>query len=380
VAAESRPFSRGATEGEAQREVDSWAQVATTGAVGFASIVLAIIAVGVLIIIHEAGHFFAARWSGMSVSRFSIGFGPSIARVRRGETEFQVGAIPLGGFVQIDGMSPGDGTDPDAPGSFASRPFHQKFAAILAGSAANYVLGFALLVFFYAVFAYEPRPPVLVKEVVADSPAATAGLMAGDQLVGTASAAFARLDDFPAAIAARGGEPVDFLVERGGQRRVVTVDPEPRPGGGFIIGIAYEAGGRVKQELSLGEAAGRSLDELWRTSAGTVLALAALVTPGGSAGVSGPIGIVQGLSARVEKSLSDALAEVARLSIALGFFNLLPIPALDGSRLLFLFVGLVRRRPVDARLEQLIHVSGLVLLLALMVLVSIKDIMRWVTG
>ncbi len=347
---------------------------------GLASIVLAVIAVGVLIVVHEAGHHLAARWSRMTVRRFSIGFGPVLARFERGGTEFQLGAVPLGGFVQIDGLAPGDGTDPEAPGSFQARPFHQRFATILAGPAANYLLGFALLFVFHVAFHSEPRPPIRVEQVAEGSPAALAGLQPGDLVIGTSSAAFAEVDDFTRSIAAAGGAPVDFVVERGGARRTVRVAARPRAGGGHVIGVAYAPAARVERPLGPAEAARASLDEVARISAGTIQALGALVTPGAGVGVSGPIGIVQGLSAQVRSSLAGALAEVARLSIALGFFNLLPIPALDGSRLLFLFVGMVRRRPVDARLEQILHVVGMVLLLALLALVSMKDLARWVLG
>src|SRR5688572_27403308 len=97
------------------------------------SVVASIIAIGFLIIVHEAGHYLVAKWAGMRVRRFSIGFGPALAKVQRGETEWRVGAVPLGGYVQIDGLNPHDGTDPKAPESYMSKPVHLRMAAIFAG-------------------------------------------------------------------------------------------------------------------------------------------------------------------------------------------------------------------------------------------------------
>src|SRR5688572_6983131 len=136
----------------------------------------AIIAIGVLIIFHEMGHFFAARWGGMKVFKFSVGFGPPIARVKKGDTEYQIGVLPLGGFVQIEGMNPHDGSDPKSPTSYANRPAHLRFATIFAGPAANYLLGFVMLFLFFAFFASDALAPVRIVRVVNDSAAERAGL------------------------------------------------------------------------------------------------------------------------------------------------------------------------------------------------------------
>src|SRR5262245_42428584 len=129
---------------------------------------VSIIAIGVLIILHEAGHFFVARWSRMKVLRFSIGFGPSLAKVQRGDIEYQVGMLSLGGFVQIEGMNSHDDSDPKSPTSYLNRPVHLRIATIFAGAAANYLFGFLLLTAFYAWFAAESFALVRVVKVVSE--------------------------------------------------------------------------------------------------------------------------------------------------------------------------------------------------------------------
>lgn len=338
------------------------------------SIVLSILAVGFLIIFHEAGHYFAAKWSGMSVSKFSIGFGPAIAKFDRGETTFQIGVLPLGGFVQIDGMSPEDGTDPEAPSSYLNRPFHQRFATILAGPAANYLLAFVVLGVFFAAFRYEALPPVEVVSVLEDSPAAKGGLQAGDVVTGVGGEPFATYRAFWEAIAASEGKPIPFDVRRGGEATVVEVTPDPTEKGGFRIGVEPSPSEIRDVESSVGEALSLSAQELWLQTKGFVVGLSAIFS--GDVQVSGPIGIVKGLARTLDRVGAGALQLVGRISIILGIANLLPIPGLDGARLLFLLVGAVRRKPLNPKVETIVHASGVLLLLLMLVWVSVLDVTR----
>ncbi len=336
------------------------------------SIALAALAVGVLIMFHEAGHFWAAKWSGMSVARFSVGFGPAIAKFERNGTVFQIGILPLGGFVQIDGMSPDDGSDPDAPTSYLNRPFHQRFATILAGPVANYLLAFFLVVVALVAFRFSYLPPVPVVSVAEGSPGAQAGLQVDDLIHGTEGRPFAQVPEFLKAIATSSGAAVRFDVERDGKRIIVPVTPEPVPGG-YRIGVGYGMGDRLQRldGLGLGEAMMRSADNMWTWTRGFVVGLASITSP---SQVSGPIGIVQSLSEAVRRTGWGALPFIAQISVVLGVANMLPIPGLDGSRLLFLLVAAVRRKPVPPKLEATIHTIGVILLLLLLVAVSIKDV------
>jgi regulator of sigma E protease len=340
------------------------------------STLAAILALGVLIVIHEAGHFFVARWSRMKVPRFSIFFGPAIAKIKRGETEYQIGAIPLGGFVQIEGMNPHDGSDPSSPTSYMNRPVHLRIATLFAGPAANYLLGFLMLFAFYAFFATEPLAPVRVLAVSEGSAAEKAGLAKGDLIVGTATAAFDRADELRETIQEHGKEGLVLIVERDGQQRPVKLVPDELPGGDYRIGIELEETRRRRVELGIGGGAKAAATHVAAATVGMLKFFGGLFQGQGCDQVSGPIGMVKGVSRRVERSVTDALASIGEISVMLGIFNLLPIPALDGSRLLFLLVGVLRRKPVDAKIEAYVHVAGLLLLFALMILISIGDVTR----
>lgn len=340
------------------------------------SILAAILAIGLLIIIHEAGHFFAARYAKMKVERFSIGFGPAIAKVKRGETEYQVGALPLGGFVQIEGMNPQDGSDPASPTSYANRPVHLQLATIFAGPASNYALGLLLLGTYYVFFAVDALAPVRVLKVVAESPAAAAGLRESDLIVGTTTRTFDRADDLREEIQAQGATGLDLIVDRDGTRQNVRLLPSALPGGGYRIGVEFEGTGR--RDLNLGVVGGiqEAFVHVGRSTKMIVQSLAGLFKRGGTDQVSGPIGMVKSLSRTAAKSWTDALRSVADISVMLGFMNLLPIPALDGSRLMFLILGVIRRKPINARIEAYVHIAGFILLMGLLILVSIADVLR----
>ncbi|MEL6185654.1 MAG: M50 family metallopeptidase [Myxococcota bacterium] len=344
-------------------------------AMDLASIVVAVLALGVLVIIHEGGHYLAAKWGGMSVSKFAVGFGPALVKTERGGTVFLIGAIPFGGYVQIDGMHPEDGTDPDSPASFANRPRHLRAAAILAGPAANYIFAFLMLFAFYVGFATAPQPPFEVLQVQAESPAATAGLEEGDVITGLEGRPFEGYDDLIEAIEASEGKPLLLDVERDGERKEVAVAPqrtsEDSP---WRMGIGFRALGSTPMRYGPLEAIGKAGDFVYRETGRIMTGLASLISAPSGAQVSGPVGIVKGLSTYVQRSGVDAFLFVAQLSIMLGFFNLLPIPALDGARLMFLAVGAVRRREVEPRLEAVVHGIGFLMLLGLMVVVSYFDL------
>lgn len=336
---------------------------------------LAILGIGVLIVVHEFGHYLAAKWSGMRVSRFSVGFGPVLYRTgTRGETEFVLSAIPFGGYVAIDGMNPEDPQEADDPGSYHSKPGFAKFGTLIAGSAANYLLGFLLFFVFFAFLYAKPVPPVVLEKVTSGDAAAQAGLQAGDVILGTEGHVFEETSEFVEAIANSGGEPVRFMVKREQGHEIVEVTPKPAAGT-YLIGVQFRPQDRTFAPLGLVkgfQAAGVSVVD---STVGVLRSLSALF--GGQVGldaVDGPLGIVKDLSGQVQSSSTAAVAYLARLSIVLGFFNLLPVPALDGGRLLFLFVAWVRRKPIEPRFEGIIHVAGFALLLTLIAVVSVSDV------
>lgn len=341
-----------------------------------ASIVVAILALGILVIVHEGGHFLAARWGGMNVSQFAVGFGPAIYSRVAGGTRYIIGAIPFGGYVQIDGMHPEDGTDMNLSSSFVNRPRHLRAAAILAGPAANYLLAFVMLVGFYWGFAVESKPPFRIEEVSKDSAAEAAGLVKEDIITGANNQPFTSYQDLSKVIEASKGAPMNFQVQRGEDTLDVKVTPA-QVGQAWRIGIRFIAIESESQENGLLASVQKAAIQLVTTSQQLMNGLVALVRTPSDVSVSGPVGMIQGLSSQVKRSWVDAYRLVANLSIMLGFFNLLPIPALDGARLVFLAVGAIRRKEVEPRLEAVVHGIGFLLLLGLMVVVSWFDLLRW---
>jgi len=342
--------------------------------VGTVSIILAILAVGVLIIVHEAGHYLAAKWSGMRVSRFSVGFGPVIYRHQRGETEFALSAVPLGGYVQIDGMNPEDGTDPDDDRAYHAKPFFAKFGTVIAGPVANYLLGFVLFFAFFAFFYARPAPPVRIVDVVEGQAAAEAGMEPGDVVVGAGGDRFDRVEELSEAIDEAAGGPLTLQVRRDGESMNITLTPK-QIAGQYLIGVRFEGTSQISDPQGVFEGARLAGLALVRESWGMLVGLSMLVTQTvGLEAVDGPIGIVKGLADRVEQSSAGAMAFIAKLSVVLGLFNLLPIPALDGARLMFLTVGAIRRKPVEPRVEGWVHVTGFALLFGLLLLVSFRDL------
>lgn len=346
---------------------------------GVLPVILAMLFVGLLITIHESGHYLAARWGGMRVNRFSIGFGPILYKRQVGETQFQVAAIPLGGFVDIAGLAENDGTEPSDPRSFQNRSFAERFTAVLAGPVANYAT--ALLVFwvYFAAFNVERTGPFRVLQVDANSAAAEGGLETGDLIVGTADAKLTDRAAFLAAIQGSEGQPLRLDVIRDGEALQISVAPQP-VNGGYRLGIQFDESTGVAKPLGVFEGLSRSVARIWTESKMLLTMLSRLVTGSGSGTLGGPIEIVRQLAGSIDAAPVAAFATVGSLSVALGLLNLLPIPALDGARLVFLLVGAIRRQRVPPRIENTIHSVGVLLLLGLMLVISWNDVLRWLGG
>jgi regulator of sigma E protease len=220
-----------------------------------------------------------------------------------------------------------------------------------------------------------------VVRVVAGAPAAVAGIRAGDLIVGTSSKTFDLANDLIEIIGTNGAKPIVLVVKRGSERIVARLSPEELATGRFRIGIEYEPTGRRPKPLGVESGAKAAVDQTLVVCSDFLRLLSGFLVPGGRpAGgeITGPIGIIGALAPKLRNSWAEGMSLVAQISVVLGFVNLLPIPSLDGSRLLFLLLGVARRKPISARIELMVHTVGLVLLLGLLVLVSIRDIGRLV--
>jgi len=336
------------------------------------SIVVAIVGLGLLIVLHEGGHFLVARLCGMRVEKFSIGFGPTLLGFQHKGTVFQIAPIPLGGFVQITGMNPNEEFDKSDPGVYPNRPRWMRLATILAGPAANYATAFVLMLVVLLSFGMPSKTQKII-EPVAGRPAAVAGMKAGDVLVEANGQAVNADHPITDVIQAAQGAPVEIKVLRDGQPMVFHVTPEKRSATVYQVGIQI---GAIDQrtKVAFGTAMKEAVVYPYYTSVGILGGLYDMIRWRVHADLSGPIGITKQIAKAAQRGAVDYLGMLILLSVYLGLFNLLPVPALDGGRAMFLAIESITRRRVNPRVEAAVHTAGFVLLLGILVIVSFKDI------
>lgn len=332
----------------------------------------AILALGLLIAFHELGHLLAARLFGIRVDRFSIGFGPAIVSWRRGGIDYAIGALPLGGYVKIHGMNPfEEGLSPEDRTSFAARPVWQRLLVILAGPLANYLLAVAVLFALY-LSGTHVVVPMRVGTVAPASEAARAQLRPGDRIVAVDGEPVSRWSDLAARINDAPGRPLVLRIDREGVESEVRLTPRDENGVGRIgIGQQY-----VHRRLPFAEALGSAFVHTTVFFEENARALWRVVTARRGGDVSGPVGIVKAASDAASSGADAFLRVIVAISVALAFFNLLPIPALDGGRLLFLGIEAVTRRPVNPKVEATLHGLGFFALIALIVFAIGGDVRK----
>ncbi|MBI2893628.1 MAG: site-2 protease family protein [Deltaproteobacteria bacterium] len=339
------------------------------------SIAVSALLVAVLILLHETGHYLVARMCRMRVNRFSIGFGPAIARFRPrwSETTFQIAAIPLGGFVQIAGMDPNEPVLPGDTGSYASRPLWQRAAVIMAGPVANWVVAAAAFSLLYGIGFPKAEGGTRIGEVTEDGPAQKAGLRPGDRILAIDGARVTRWVQVAGRTRESAGRRLVLRVRRDSEVLEIRVKPRrDRRTGQGLIGIAPAV--RLERRPGLGAIAAGARQAA-SDCAVLVLELARAVTGKGVEGLMGPVGIIAMAKEQAERGLRAFVHLAGGLSVALAVMNFLPLPALDGGRLIFLGYEVVTRRRVPPRFEAVVHWVGLLLLLALLVLVTFRDIL-----
>jgi regulator of sigma E protease len=336
-------------------------------------ILAAVFGLALLMVVHESGHHLVARAFRMRVLRFSIGFGPAIWRhqPKGSDTVYQVALIPFLAYVQIAGMNPFEDSDPDDKGSYANATLPARILTVIAGSMANYL--FASVLFFGALMIGGQHVPTTVVDVVEGGAAQIGQMQDGDEITHIDGTRIETFEQMRTIILANASRELEVVVLREGKPVTVKVTPEPKgDNGGGLIGVAPASTRRVP--VAVGEAVSISIarpaDVVYRL----VVGLGRIITGKEKASLTGPVGISKEIGKAAHRGLDDYLNILGMLSAYLGGFNLLPIPALDGGRLMFLvYEGVARRKP-NARIEAHIHAIGLLMFLALMVVVSVFDI------
>jgi regulator of sigma E protease len=341
-----------------------------------------------LILFHELGHFLVAKYLGIGVERFSIGFGPKIAGFRRGETEYMLSLIPLGGYVKLLGDDP-RGADGDHPRAFLNKPVGHRIAVVAAGPLANFALAVAIFAGVHWVGVPTPQVSELpeVGEVVADSPAQQAGLQAGDRILMVDGRPVSKWEDLVQTIHQRINMPLRLRVQRGTQEFETTVTPKP---GTVIkdleevevglIGVAPHVDVTVTR-YAAPVALWKGVEKTWELSALTVVSLVKMVQGKISPRhLAGPVGIFQMAGQQAKVGLLPLLTLMAVLSISLGILNLFPIPVLDGGHILFFAVEGLWGHPISPRKQEIATQVGLFLLVALMLTAFYNDLLRIFTN
>jgi regulator of sigma E protease len=338
-------------------------------ATGAAVVAVTIIAFALLIVVHELGHFLAARGCGMRVERFSFGFGPTLYARRRGDTEWAICALPLGGYVRVAGMSPGEDIAAGDRAAYCNQPAWRRFAVILAGPGMNYVAAVVLAIGLVLSLGFrEPDPDPVIGEVVEGAAAAAAGLRAGDRVLSVDGQPVASWQELVAAVVAHPGRPMALLVQRGEARVEIAATPRDEGGRGRL-GVAQAS--RLVRRAGLGEAVVKAVSATNERAADVLAGLAQVVTGRQRAELRGPVGIAQEMARSARAGAPQFLTMVWFISIVLALFNLLPLPALDGGRLVFLVYEIVARRRVNQRVEGLVHLVGFLALFGLIVGVTV---------
>ncbi|MEZ4384301.1 MAG: M50 family metallopeptidase [Nannocystaceae bacterium] len=348
---------------------------------GFTEILTAIITISVLIIIHEFGHYICAVSTGMKVDRFSVlGIGPVVARLFTYKgTEFVLSAIPFGAYVHIVGMEPEDepgpgvgGPPPDNdPTLFRNRPLWARMLTIAGGPIANYLTASLIIFSVLAVAGSRDVQSMAISDVQAET-AISAGLLAGDELLSIAGDAVTGDEPYnkvTAATSSHKGETVPIVVRRDDAE--VTLDVPISDAG--LMGVGLGDGEVVRSPASFAYSAKWAVIKPFEMTEKQLKGLYYLITGKINAKVSGPVGIVKEIARSAEKGVIDLLFFAATISTLLGLFNLLPLPALDGGRLVFLFYELIARRPANRRVEEMIHGIGMLALLGLILYVTIAN-------
>jgi regulator of sigma E protease len=335
------------------------------------TIIAWIVVFGVLVAVHEFGHYLVAKSMGMAVEEYSLGFGPSLVSRRWGETRYSLRVVPLGGYVRIRGM---DGQNTADPRDYPNRPIWQRFLVIFAGPVMNLLL--AMVLFFVALGPVgAPVETTTIQHLIAHYPAQAAGLRAGDRIVAIDGHHIATGSQISQVIGHHAHRVMRVTVARG--RRVMTVLVKPRYDKAlkeYLIGI--ELGVKVVH-LGLIKALTTGVVQTVQLTGSWFVVLYQLVTGQHAFDLMGPVGIAVTVGQAARAGWYWLITLGAVLSANLGLFNILPVPVLDGSRLFLLGVEGVRRRAMDPERESMIHMVGMAFLLLLVIVVTYHDIVHY---
>ncbi len=357
-------------------------------------VLLALLMLGILITVHEWGHFMAARLTKIPVREFAIGFGPLIKtwQSKKYETKFSIRAIPAGGYCAFYGENSPDDKEDEDPRAMRRFPVWRRLVTVLMGPGMNFILAFVVAFGFYWATGI-PKVTVTVKEVVAGSAAEAAGIQAGDVVLsvnGTDAGGFStdgstyRMIELTRAYQA-GDEPLALVVKRGEEELSLSVTPRySEADGQMMMGVSVEPEilSQTVVHLTLPQAAGYAFDLCVREGKAIIEALYHTFSTGANLDqMSGTVGVIKIVAETTrDYQLEGYLSLLVMISVNLGLVNLLPIPGLDGSQVILLLIEAVRRKPLPRKVESAITMVGFAALMMLFVVLTYHDISNIVMG
>ena len=328
---------------------------------------------GILVTVHEFGHFITAKLTGMKVEEFSIGFGPKIYQQQEGETLYSLRMLPLGGYNKIAGMDPEDPEDPER--GFNSKPVASRMLVILAGSLMNLLL--PVLIFFGIFLAYGmevPQNTPVLGQIVEGYPAAQSGLKEGDRILSINGHPVRQWTDIRTRLADSGTKPVPFEIQRDKEKLTLTVTPVLNPETGKpFIGVVSSL---KKVQLTPWQAAVSSVTATKNIIKNMYASLYHMITGKTKAELSGPVGVAKMAGQVAHKGFDMLLQFTAMLSLNLAIINLLPLPALDGGHFLILLIEAVTGYKLGKTAMQNIQKVGVAMILAITIFATFKDLTR----
>ena len=335
---------------------------------GLLTALITVIVFMFIILVHEFGHFIAAKAMGVTVHEFSIGFGPVILKKQGKSTLYSLRIFPIGGFVKLEG----EDESSDDPGALNNKPAWKRLIVMAAGATFNLILG---LIVFVGIYMNTPEFPTLKIDSFIDEVKGTQTaqlLQPGDEIVSFNGKKMYYYKDLSFVISMESnGSPIDLTIKRGGEYKDVTITPVYSEGR-YLIGFRPQY-----EQVGLFDAIKYGVIETFFTMRLVLSTFGMLVTGKlGFANVSGPIGASTVIGEAASAGLPSLFNIFALLSVNVGLFNLIPFPALDGGRIFFLLIEMIRRKPIPPEKEGIVHFVGLVLLLILMVFVTSSDIYK----
>lgn len=328
---------------------------------------------GILVTVHEFGHFITAKLTGMKVEEFSIGFGPKIYQQQEGETLYSLRMLPLGGYNKIAGMDPEDPEDLER--GFNSKPVASRMLVILAGSLMNFLL--PVLIFFGIFLAYGmeiPENTPVLGQIVEGYPAAQSGLKEGDRILSINGQPVSQWLDIRNSLADTGTKPVPFEIQRDKEKLTVTVTPVLNPETGKpFIGVVSSL---KKVQLTPWQAAVSSVTATKNIIKNMYASLYHMLTGKTKAEFAGPVGVAKMAGQVAHKGFDMLLQFTAMLSLNLAIINLLPLPALDGGHFLILLIEAVTGHKLGKTAMQNIQKVGVAMILAITIFATFKDLTR----